>query len=52
MKPRSKKVWGRSLGNGVRVYKDAAPKAGTKLTPDRIAGHFRSLNSDRRSGRS
>jgi hypothetical protein len=32
------------IGRGVYVVKGAAPKAGTKLTRDRITGNFRSLN--------
>ncbi|MGH3144789.1 MAG: hypothetical protein ACRDTR_03210 [Rubrobacter sp.] len=34
----------RSIGKGVYVVKGAAPKAGTRLTRDRIADNFRSLN--------
>lgn len=34
----------RSIGKGVYVVKGAAPKAGTRLTRDRIAANFRSLN--------
>lgn len=47
VKSGGKKTRGQSLGKGVRVYKDAVPKTGTKLTPERIAEHFRSLNSGR-----
>lgn len=45
-----KKASGKSLGKGVRVYKDAVPKTGTKLTRERISGNFRSLNKGRTSG--
>lgn len=48
--PKRKKVSGKSLGKGVRVYKDAVPKTGTKLTRERISGNFRSLNKGRASG--
>lgn len=34
----------KKIANGVYVVKGAAPKAGTKLTQERIAGNFRSLN--------
>lgn len=34
----------KKLANGVYVVKGAAPKAGTKLTRERIADNFRSLN--------
>lgn len=47
---RGKKTSGKSLGKGVRVYKDAVPKTGTKLTRERISGNFRSLNKGRTSG--
>ncbi len=32
------------IDRGVYVVKGAAPKAGTKLTRERISGNFRSLN--------
>jgi hypothetical protein len=33
------------VGEGVSVYKGAAPKTGTRLTPDRISHNLESLNS-------
>ena len=32
------------IDRGVYVVKGAAPKAGTKLTPERVKADFRSLN--------
>ena len=45
-KPNKKKSRRREveIDRGVYVVEGAAPKAGTKLTRDRIAGNFRSLN--------
>lgn len=41
---RSKAAKGGRNSNGKYVDKDAVPKSGTKLTPERIAQHYRSLN--------
>ena len=40
------------IDRGVYVVKGAAPKAGTKLTPERIAEDFRVLNRRARPARS
>lgn len=48
MSPRRKKTEKSrtiSTDKGVYVVKGAAPKAGTKLTRERITGHLKSLNS-------
>lgn len=35
---------GKELGEGVRVYKDGVPKAGTRLTKKDITKRFRELS--------
>lgn len=38
----------KSNSDGKYVDKEAVPKEGTKLTPERIAKHYRSLNREKK----